>query len=123
MQQHMIQQLLQDMSSGGGGAKPSHSGQSAASGSMGRYGMSSSGTSRPPAVPTRSNSFKGASRSDSSAGVGVGVGVGVVGVGVGVGDRKDLGSLCDDIVGDIGSEFNGSGFFDNDELEYGGWKG
>ncbi|KAL7588945.1 hypothetical protein Lser_V15G35926 [Lactuca serriola] len=125
MQQHMIQQLLQDMSSGGGGggggAKPSHSGQSAASGSMGRYGMSSSGTSRPPAVPTRSNSFKGASRSDSSAGVGVGVGV--VGVGVGVGYRKDLGSLCDDIVGDIGSEFNGSGFFDNDELEYGGWKG
>ncbi|KAI3517643.1 hypothetical protein L1887_16858 [Cichorium endivia] len=123
MQQHMIQQLLQDMSggngNGGGGAKPSHSGQSAASGSMGmgRYGMSSTGTSpRPPAVPTRSNSFKGVSRSDSSAGVGVGVGVGV-------GDRKgDLGNLCDDIVGDIGSEFNGSGFFDNDEMEY-GWKG
>lgn len=132
MQQHMIQQLLQDMSNGngggggGGGPKPSVSGQSGASGSMGidglRYGISSSGTSpRPPAVPTRSNSFKGASRSDSSAGGGMG--------NMGVGSQKaattDLPHLCDDIVQDIASEFTGNGFFDNDELEEGmsyGWK-
>lgn len=128
MQQHMIQQLLQDMSNGGGGVgsapKPSISGQSAASGSMGgreglRYGISSSGTSpRPPAVPTRSNSFKGASRSDSSAGGGTN--------NIGVGNQKatttDLPQLCDDIVGDIASEFTGNGFFDNDELESYNWK-
>ncbi|KAI3735230.1 hypothetical protein L6452_14721 [Arctium lappa] len=130
MQQHMIQQLLQDMSngggSGGGGAKPSVSGQSGASGSMGReglrYGISSSGTSpRPPAVPTRSNSFKGASRSDSSAGGGGGGNVNQ--------KASDVAHLCDDIVQDIGSEFTGNGFFDNDELEEGmgmgmgyGWK-
>ncbi|KVI04762.1 hypothetical protein Ccrd_016918 [Cynara cardunculus var. scolymus] len=134
LQQHMIQQLLQDMnngggSGGGGGAKPSVSGQSGASGSMGReglrYGISSSGTSpRPPAVPTRSNSFKGATRSDSSAGGGGNVNQ----------KASDVAHLCDDIVQDIGSEFTGNGFFDNDELEEGmgmgmgmgmgyGWKG
>ncbi|KAJ0662845.1 putative LIM-domain binding protein/SEUSS [Helianthus annuus] len=124
MQQHMIQQLLQDMSNGGGGGgggqKPSVSGQSAASGSMGRdgmrYGISQSGTSpRPPAVPTRSNSFKGASRSDSSAGGGAG--------NVGVDNQKaatnDLPHMCDDIVQDIASEFTGNCFFENDELEEG----
>lgn len=126
MQQHMIQQLLQDMNNGGGGPKPSVSGQSGASGSMGRdglrYGISASGTSpRPPAVPTRSNSFKGASRSDSSAGGGTG--------NVGVENQKaatgDLPHLCDDIVQDIASEFTGNCFFENDELEEGmgfGWK-
>ncbi|KAI7754740.1 hypothetical protein M8C21_004819 [Ambrosia artemisiifolia] len=124
MQQHMIQQLLQDMSNGGGGGggggpKPSVSGQSAASGSMGRdglrYGISPSGTPRPPAVPTRSNSFKGASRSDSSAGGGAG--------NIGVDNQKaataDLPHLCDDIVQDIASEFTGNCFFENDELEEG----
>lgn len=112
MQQHMIQQLLQDMSNGGGGPKPSVSGQSAASGSMGRdglrYGISTGTSPRPPAVPTRSNSFKGASRSDSSA----------------VDNQKAVTAempqhLCDDIVQDIASEFTGNCFFENDELEEG----
>ncbi|XP_071686234.1 probable transcriptional regulator SLK2 isoform X2 [Rutidosis leptorrhynchoides] len=135
MQQHVIQQMLQDMSNGGGsggggggggGPKPSFSGQSGASGSMSmgreglRYGLSSTGTSpRPPAVPTRSNSFK------SSAAGGA-----TVNLGGGGGNQKaatsDLPShLCDDIVQDIASEFTGNGFFDNDELEEGmgfGWK-
>ncbi|KAK9063221.1 hypothetical protein SSX86_017091 [Deinandra increscens subsp. villosa] len=130
MQQHMIQQLLQDMSNGnggGGGPKPSVSGQSGASGSMGRdglrYGISPSGTSpRPPAVPTRSNSFKGASRSDSSAGGG---GTGNIGADNQKAATTDLPHLCDDIVQDIGSEFTGNCFFENDELEEGmgfGWK-
>ncbi|KAF5805525.1 putative LIM-domain binding protein/SEUSS [Helianthus annuus] len=123
IQQHMIQQLLQDMSNGVGGQKPSVSGQSAASESMSmgreglRYGISSSATSPlPPVVPTRSNSFKGASHSDSSAG------------NAGVGNPKaattNLPNMCDDSVLDIASEFMGNGFFDNDELEgigY-GWK-
>ncbi|XP_076937003.1 putative transcriptional regulator SLK3, partial [Bidens hawaiensis] len=126
IQQHIIQQLLQDTSNGGGGGpKPSVSGQSAASGSMGReglrYGVSSSATSPlPPVVPTRSNSFKGASLNDSSAGGGT--------ASAGVGSQKavtaDFPSMCDDTVMDIASEFLGNGFFDNDELEglgY-GWK-
>lgn len=124
IQQQMIQQMFQDTSNVGvgGGAKPSLSGQSGASGSMGRdvlrYGMSSTGTSpRPPAVPTRSNSFK------SSAGGGTG---NVGGGGSQKAATTDLPShLCDDIVGDIASEFTGNGFFDNDELEEGmgyGWK-
>nr|XP_043633110.1 probable transcriptional regulator SLK2 [Erigeron canadensis] len=127
MQQHMIQQMLQDMSNGGGGGpKPSVSGQSGASGSMSmgreglRYGMSSTGTSpRPPAVPTRSNSFK-SSAADGTGNI----------VSGGGGNQKavttDLAShLCDDIVQDIASEFTGNGFFDNDELDEGmgyGWK-
>ncbi|KAL8217904.1 hypothetical protein R6Q57_021277 [Mikania cordata] len=113
MQQHMIQQLLQDMSNGSvGGAvpKPSISGQSGASGSMGRdglrYGISPSGTPRPPVVPTRSNSFKGASRSDSSAGGGAGNNHQKA-----VTVTADLPHLCDDIVQDIASEFTGSCFF------------
>ncbi|KAK1419435.1 hypothetical protein QVD17_28602 [Tagetes erecta] len=122
MQQHMIQQLLQDMSNGGGGGgcglKLSVSGQSAASGSMSReglrYGISSSVTSPlPPVVPTRSNSFKGASHSDSSAGGRTS--------NTGVGNQKaettDLAHLYDDSILDIASEFTGNGFFDNDELE------
>ncbi|XP_076889622.1 putative transcriptional regulator SLK2 [Bidens hawaiensis] len=115
MQQHMIQQLLQDMSNGGGGGpKPSISGQSAASGSMGRdglrYGISTGTSPRPPAVPTRSNSFKGASRSDSSANVGVDNQKAVT---------AEMPHLCDDIAQDIGSEFTGNCFFENDELEEG----
>lgn len=125
IQQHMIQQLLQDMSNGGGGPKPSVSGHSAASGSMGReglrYGISSSVNSPlPPVVPARSNSFKGATQSDSSAGGRTS--------NTGVGNQKaattDLAHLYDDSILDIASEFTGNGFFDNDELEgmgY-GWK-
>ncbi|KAD2392927.1 hypothetical protein E3N88_39904 [Mikania micrantha] len=115
VQQHAIRQLLHDMSNGGGGgAKPSVSGRSAASGIMGRegfrYGVSSSVTSPlPPVVPTRSNSFKGALHGDSSAGGG------------GVGNQKagttDLPHLCDDIVQDIASELKGNGYIDNDEFE------
>ncbi|MFS8029542.1 hypothetical protein Hanom_Chr16g01523511 [Helianthus anomalus] len=92
IQQHMIQELLQDMSNGVGGQKPLVSRQSAACGSMSmgkeglRYGISSSATSPlPPVVPTRS---KGASHSDSSAG------------NAGVGNPKaattNLPNVCDD---------------------------
>ncbi|KAK9059649.1 hypothetical protein SSX86_020353 [Deinandra increscens subsp. villosa] len=89
IQQHMIRQLLQDISTGGGGGlKPSVSGSMDREGL--RYGISSSVTSPlPPVVPTRSNSFKGASQSDSSAGGGTGS--------RGVGSRKmatDLPHLC-----------------------------
>ncbi|KAK9059650.1 hypothetical protein SSX86_020354 [Deinandra increscens subsp. villosa] len=113
IQQHMIRQLLQDMSNGGDGPKSSVS-----SGSMGReglrYGISSSVTSPlPPVVPTRSHSFKGASPSDSSAGAGTSSAV--------VGNQKlatttDLPHFCDDIAP--------SGLFD-DEFDSGvdyGWK-
>lgn len=134
LQHHVIQQLLQDMNNnnGGGGPKQSLSGQSAANGSVGRdgprYGSNtSSGTS--PNVngsggsvgpgPTRSNSFKAASHSDSSAGGGHN------GANQKAPDVQQNLHLSEEMVQDIANEFTDNGFFNNDDLEDSmgyGWK-
>ncbi|XP_024992321.1 probable transcriptional regulator SLK2 [Cynara cardunculus var. scolymus] len=90
-QHQMIQQALKDMNNNdGGGVRSSISGQSAGG-------------------PTRSNSFKAGSHSDSCAG------------GEKAGDLPHV----SDVFQDIASELTENGFFNNDEREDGmgyGWK-
>lgn len=133
LQQQMIQQLLQEMSNSSGGAPQSHAGSNANSngGAAARNGMNFGGnTSAAPAaatpsaagsngpVPSRSNSFKVASNSDSSA----------AGGNNGFHQRapelhQNL-HLQEDLVQDIAHEFTENGFFNSDledNMGY-GWK-
>ncbi|XP_048326494.2 probable transcriptional regulator SLK2 isoform X2 [Ziziphus jujuba] len=129
LQQQMIQQLLQEMSNSSGGQQQSLSGPTA-NGNVSRNGMSfgnTSGTASATAnaagtngpAPSRSNSFKAASTSDSSAGGGNN--------GFNQRAAPDLPQnlhLQEDIVQDIAHEFTENGFFNSDlddSMGY-GWK-
>ncbi|XVE58599.1 hypothetical protein DITRI_Ditri04bG0182500 [Diplodiscus trichospermus] len=121
LQQQMIQQLLQEMSNNNTGVqRQSLSGQNA-NGSVGRSGVGfGSNTAAPAAAtsnvsgsvaghaPSRSNSFKAASNSDSSAAGGNN------GFNQRATDLPQNLHLQDDIVSDIAHEFTESGFFNGD---------
>ncbi|KAK8521312.1 hypothetical protein V6N12_005221 [Hibiscus sabdariffa] len=132
LQQQMMQQLYHEMSNNNTGVQQqqqqSLSGQNG-NASVVRNGMGFGGNTTAPAaaatsnvsgsaagpVPSRSNSFKGASNSDSTA----------AGGNAGFNQRaSDLPQglhLQDDIVSDIAQEFLDNGFF-NGELDDYGWK-
>ncbi|XP_065870203.1 probable transcriptional regulator SLK2 isoform X1 [Euphorbia lathyris] len=130
-QQQMIQQLLQEMSNNSTGGVQHHSlaGQ-IGNGSFGRNGMGfgSNSSGVPAAAPTvsgsiggppsRSNSFKGASNSDSSAAGGNSS------YNQKVMDLQQSLHLQDDMVPDITNDFSENGFFssDLDENASYGWK-
>ncbi|KAK8521311.1 hypothetical protein V6N13_077423 [Hibiscus sabdariffa] len=132
LQQQMMQQLYHEMSNNNTGVQQqqqqSLSGQNG-NASVGRNGMGFGGNTTAPAAaatsnvsgsaagpaPSRSNSFKGASNSDSTA----------AGGNAGFNQRApDLPQglhLQDDIVSDIAQEFLDNEFF-NSELDDYGWK-
>lgn len=132
LQQQMIQQLLQEMSNNNGGGVQQHSvaGQNG-NGSMARNGLGfGSNSSAAPAAaatvsgsvagpaPSRSNSFKAASNSDSST-AGGNSGFNHKGS-----DLPQNLHLQEDIVPDIAHEFTENGFFNSDlddNIGY-GWK-
>ncbi|KAJ9139923.1 hypothetical protein P3X46_030615 [Hevea brasiliensis] len=132
MQQQMIQQLLQEMSNNSGGGVQQHpfAGQNM-NGSMASNGLGfvSNSSAAPPAAatvsgsvagpaPSRSNSFKAASNSDSSAAGGNS------GFKQKVPELPQNLHLQDDIVPDIAHEFTDNGFFNgdlDDNIGY-GWK-
>ncbi|GKU89384.1 hypothetical protein SLEP1_g3526 [Rubroshorea leprosula] len=121
LHQQMIQQLLQEMSNNTGGVQQqSLSGQNLNGSVVRNGGGFGSNTSAPPAppsnvqgtasgpAPSRSNSFKAASNSESSA----------AGGNSGINQRaaevpQNL-HLQDDIVSDIAHEFTENGFFSSD---------
>ncbi|KAE8662118.1 putative transcriptional regulator SLK1 [Hibiscus syriacus] len=130
LQQQMMQQLYHEMSNNNTGAQQqqSVSGQNGnASSRRNGLGFGSNTTAQPAAAtsnvsgsaagaaPSRSNSFKGASNSDSSAAVGN------AGFNQRAPDLPQSLHLQDDIVSDIAQEFLDSGFF-NSELDYFDWK-
>ncbi|KAK8537113.1 hypothetical protein V6N13_042063 [Hibiscus sabdariffa] len=132
LQQQMMQQLYHEMSNNNTGVQQqqqqSLSGQNG-NASVGRNGIGfGNNTTAPPAAaasnvsgnaagpaPSRSNSFKGASNSDSSAAGGN------VGYNQRAPDLPQSLHLQDDIVSDIAQEFLDNGFF-NSELDDYGWK-
>ncbi|XP_039044658.1 probable transcriptional regulator SLK2 isoform X2 [Hibiscus syriacus] len=132
LQQQMMQQLYHEMSNNNTGVQQqqlqSLSGQNG-NGSVGRNGMGFSSKTTAPRgaatsnvsgsaagpAPSRSNSFKGASNSDSSAAGGN------AGFNRGAPDLPQSLHFQDDIVSDIAQEFLDSGIF-NRELDYYGWK-
>ncbi|KDP22321.1 hypothetical protein JCGZ_26152 [Jatropha curcas] len=131
LQQQMIQQLLQEMSNNSGGVQQHSLAGQNGNGNMGRNGMGfGSNPSAAPAAPapvsgsvagtapSRSNSFKAASNSDSSTAGGNG-GFNHKGP-----DLHQNLHLQDDIVPDIAHEFTENGFFNSDlddNIGY-GWK-
>ncbi|XVF53667.1 hypothetical protein PTKIN_Ptkin05aG0117200 [Pterospermum kingtungense] len=131
LQQQMIQQLLHEMSNNNPGVQQqSLSGQNV-NGSVGRNGGGFGSNTTAPAAstsnvsgsvaglaPSRSNSFKAASNSDSSAGGGNN------GFNQRAPDLPQNLHLQDDIVPDIAHEFSENGFFNSDlddNMSY-GWK-
>ncbi|XVF12440.1 hypothetical protein REPUB_Repub08aG0118700 [Reevesia pubescens] len=131
LQQQMIQQLLQEMSNNNTGVQQqSLSGQSG-NASVGRNGVGFGSSTAAPAAatsnvsgsvagpaPSRSNSFKAASNSDSSAAAGNN------GFNQRAPDLPQNLHLQDDIVPDIAHEFTENGFFNSDlddNMGY-GWK-
>ncbi|CAK9160985.1 unnamed protein product [Ilex paraguariensis] len=133
LQQHMMQQLLQDMNNNNGVGMVQQqflAGQSA-NGSMTRDGVgfgsnTASATAGPVSgpgggvghAPSRSNSFKAPSNSDSSA-----VG-GNNGLSQKASDLPQNIHLADDLVQDIAQEFTENGFFSSDlddDMTF-GWK-
>lgn len=135
LQQHMIQQLLQDMnnnSNAGGLLQHQSPTAQSANGSGARDGLgfgnnhsaattahiNKSGGANGP-VPTRSNSFKAASNSESSAAGGNN------GSSQKAPDLLQNLQLSEELVQDIAHEFTESGFFSSDledSMPY-GWKG
>lgn len=135
LQQQMIQRLLQDINSNNstGGVPPQqqpHAGKSAtvSGGSDGLgYGSNMSmglaaqvnrvATSNEP-MPTRSNSFKGVSNSDSSAAGGNN------GSSQRASDLPQNLQLSDELAQDIAKEFSEHGLFSDleESMAYGGWK-
>uniref|UniRef100_A0A5B7AIB5 Putative SEUSS-like 2 n=1 Tax=Davidia involucrata TaxID=16924 RepID=A0A5B7AIB5_DAVIN len=122
LQQHMIQQLLQDMknNTGGGVQQQSHAGQNA-NGSVGRDGMgfgsnpsaaTAASVNGPGSImgptPSRSNSFKAASNIDSSAAGGNN------GFNQKAPDLSQNLHLSDEMVQDIAHDFTENGFFNSD---------
>ncbi|XP_059667032.1 probable transcriptional regulator SLK2 [Cornus florida] len=122
LQQHMIQQLLQDMSNnnGGGMQQQSHAGQNA-NGNAGRDGLgfvsnttaaTVASVNGPGSVsgptPSRSNSFKATSNSDSTAAGGNN------GFNQKVPDLPQNLHLSEDIGHDIAHDFTENGFFNSD---------
>ncbi|KAK9292107.1 hypothetical protein L1049_020065 [Liquidambar formosana] len=133
LQQHMIQQLLQEMTnnSGAGVQQQSLSGQNV-NGSGGRNGLgfgnntSAAAAAASPNMagsvsgraPSRSNSFKAASNSDSSAAGGNN------GSNQRASDLPQNLHLAEEMVPDISHEFTDNGFFNSDfedNMSY-GWK-
>ncbi|GMJ06547.1 hypothetical protein HRI_004323900 [Hibiscus trionum] len=135
LQQQMMQQLYHEMSNNNTGVKQQQQQQQSLSGqngnaSVGRNGMGfGSNTTAPPAAatsnvsgsaagptaPSRSNSFKGASNSDSTAAGGNS------GFNQRAPDLPQSLHLQDDIVSDIAQEFLDNEFF-NSELDDYDWK-
>ncbi|PPD76403.1 hypothetical protein GOBAR_DD26676 [Gossypium barbadense] len=133
LQQQMIQQLYHDMSNNNTAVQQQQQSLSGQNGnaSVGRNGMGYGNNTAAPAVatsnvsgsvagpaPSRSNSFKGASNSDSSAAGGN------TGFNHRAPDLSQTLHLQDDIVSDIAQEFLDNGFFNNeldDNIGY-GWK-
>ncbi|KAE8736449.1 putative transcriptional regulator SLK1 [Hibiscus syriacus] len=132
LQQQMMQQLYHEMSNNNTRVQQqqlqSLSGQNGnASGGRNGMGFGSNTTAQPGAAtsnvsgsaagpaPSRSNSFKGASNSDSSAAGGH------AGFNRNASDLPQSLHLQDDIVSDIAQEFLDSGFF-NSELDDYGWQ-
>ncbi|KAA8539880.1 hypothetical protein F0562_026572 [Nyssa sinensis] len=132
LQQHMIQQLLQDMNNktGGGVPQQSLSGQNA-NGSVARDGLgygnnnsaatAASGNGQGSVMgptPSRNNSFKAASHSDSSAAGGNN------GFNQKESDVPQNLHLSEEMVQDIAHDFTENGFFNSDledNMSY-GWK-
>ncbi|KAL4347050.1 hypothetical protein GQ457_17G025500 [Hibiscus cannabinus] len=132
LQQQMMQQLYHEMSNNNTGVQQqqqqSLSGQNG-NASVGRNGMGFGGNTTAPAAaatsnvsgsaagpaPSRSNSFKGASNSDSTAAGGN------AGFNQRAPDLPQSLHLQDDIVSDIAQEFLDNEFF-NSELDDYGWK-
>uniref|UniRef100_A0A5B7AJM8 Putative transcriptional regulator SLK2 n=1 Tax=Davidia involucrata TaxID=16924 RepID=A0A5B7AJM8_DAVIN len=132
LQQHVIQQLLQDMNTttGGGVQQQSLGGQNA-NGSVARDGLGFGNTSSAATAasgngqgsvmgptPSRSNSFKAASHSDSSAGGGNN------GFNRKAPDLSQNLHLSEEMVQDIAHDFTENGFFNSDledSMGY-GWK-
>ncbi|XP_054798375.1 probable transcriptional regulator SLK2 isoform X2 [Prosopis cineraria] len=121
LQQQMFQRLLQEVSNNsGGGMLPRPLAGANANGSMAKNGVNGvsanvSGTNGP--APSRSNSFKAASNSDSSA----------AGGNNGFNQRPDMPQnlhLQEDVVHNIAREFTDNGFFNSDLDEHMGygWK-
>ncbi|KAG4117932.1 hypothetical protein ERO13_D12G261200v2 [Gossypium hirsutum] len=133
LQQQMMQQLYHDMSNNNTAVQQQQQSLSGQNGnaSVGRNGMGYGNNTAAPAVatsnvsgsvagpaPSRSNSFKGASNSDSSAAGGN------TGFNHRAPDLSQTLHLQDDIVSDIAQEFLDNGFFNNeldDNIGY-GWK-
>uniref|UniRef100_A0A2P2LW96 Transcriptional regulator SLK2 n=1 Tax=Rhizophora mucronata TaxID=61149 RepID=A0A2P2LW96_RHIMU len=130
LQQHMIQQLLQEMSNNSGGAQQHSLGQhgnvNLSRNGMG-FGSSTPGTPAASSTvsggfagpaPSRNNSFKAASNSDSSAAGGNS------GYTQKMPDLSQNLHLQDDMIQDIAHEFTENGFFNSeldDSMGY-GWK-
>ncbi|GLT49000.1 hypothetical protein SLA2020_225860 [Shorea laevis] len=121
LHQQMIQQLLQEMSNNTGGVQQqSLSGQNLNGSVVRNGGGFGSSTSAPPAppsnvqgsasgpAPSRSNSFKAASNSESSAAGGNN------GINQRAAEVPQSLHLQDDIVSDIAHEFTENGFFSSD---------
>ncbi|KAJ4822625.1 hypothetical protein Tsubulata_037268 [Turnera subulata] len=123
LQPQVIQQLLQEMSHSSGGAVQQHSvaGQNG-NGGVARNGLGYCSNSLAASAatatisvnatgpaPSRSNSFKGPSNSESSSAVG-----GQSGFNQKVPDLPQNLGLQDDMVQDIAHEFSDNGFFNND---------
>ncbi|TYI53110.1 hypothetical protein E1A91_D12G295400v1 [Gossypium mustelinum] len=133
LQQQMMQQLYHDMSNNNTAVQQQQQSLSGQNGNarVGRNGMGYGNNTAAPAVatsnvsgsvagpaPSRSNSFKGASNSDSSAAGGN------TGFNHRAPDLSQTLHLQDDIVSDIAQEFLDNGFFNNeldDNIGY-GWK-
>ncbi|KAK8569513.1 hypothetical protein V6N13_046564 [Hibiscus sabdariffa] len=134
LQQQMMQQLYHEMSNNNTGVQQQQQQQQSLSGqngnaSVGRNGMGFGGNTTAPAAaatsnvsgsaagpaPSRSNSFKGASNSDSTAAGGN------AGFNQRAPDLPQSLHLQDDIVSDIAQEFLDNEFF-NSELDDYGWK-
>lgn len=123
LQHQMIQHLLQEMSNNNNGVQQQSLSGPTANGNMSRNGMNIGGSSSATAsaagtpnvagsnrpVPSRSNSFKAASTSDSSAGGG-----GNNGFNHRVPDMPQNLHLQEDMVQDIAHEFTENGFFNSD---------
>ncbi|KAK3008629.1 hypothetical protein RJ639_013816 [Escallonia herrerae] len=123
LQQHMIQQLLQDMNNNnsGGGVQNQSLGGRVAIGSVARDGRgfasnspaASAGHANVPGggvgpTPSRSNSFKGASNSHSSAAGGNN------GINQKAADLPQNLQLSEEMVQDIANDFTDNGFFNSD---------
>ncbi|XP_061359840.1 probable transcriptional regulator SLK2 isoform X2 [Gastrolobium bilobum] len=120
LQQQMIQQLLHEMSNNSGGVQPQSLGGPNANGSMAKNGMTFGGQIPPVnggtanvsgsngPVPSRSNSFKAASNSDSSAAGGNN------GFNQRTSDMQQNLHLPEDVIQDIAHDFADNGFFNSD---------
>ncbi|KAI4347506.1 hypothetical protein L6164_008316 [Bauhinia variegata] len=128
LQQQMLQQMLQEMSNSSGGVQPQ---AVAGNGSVGTNGLGFGGNTPPITggstanvsgsngpVPSRSNSFKAASNSDSSAAGGNN------GFNQRTSEVPQNFRLQEDVVQDIAHDFTDNGFFSSDlddNMGY-GWK-